>query len=161
MLPGVTLILYGAAASTLRETRSTAESAERKNAGPNSTARTAAVTTLANTAPLTRNGPCSARRGGGTALLDRLLHELFDERRRFPVPSLAARLHRADEHRLQRRLFLLEVEGDLVGGDAAPQRLHEEEIGGPDDRGREHEAREQDGRGREARPLHQVGEREE
>jgi hypothetical protein len=67
------------------------------------------------------------------ALLDGLGDELLDERARFPVPSLAARLDRADEHRLERRLLLFEIQRDLIVGDPAPQRPDDEEVDRPDD----------------------------
>ncbi len=80
-LPGVTAILYGAAASTLCDTRSIADKACRRNAGPSSTTSTAAATMAPNTAPLIRSGlfstrrVVSARQQTSIACVDQLLHQ--------------------------------------------------------------------------------------
>ena len=56
------------------------------------------------------------------------------------APGLPAGLDGADDRRLERRLVLLEIEGDLLVGHAAHQRAHEEQADEREQRDRQQHA---------------------
>ena len=98
----------------------------------------------------------------GLALLDRGLHQPLDQRAastsgRASAGLLAPDLHRAQHRRLQRRLVLLEVEGDPLVGDASPERKDQEARGQGQEGDVGEEAEAGDRPGLVAEVVHRIG----
>ena len=100
----------------------------RMNAGPTSDASSATTAIAPRATPFRCSGRMlDAMRGVEVrAHLERLFHDPLHERRGFGRVARAARLHRAEQRRLERRLVLLEIQRHLFIGDSLPQRTDEE-----------------------------------
>ncbi len=130
-LPGLTSIRYGAAASTLREMTNSADSPCLRKRGPSVKSATAASAITANVVACRRSGwrstfrPQSIASHLATADWTSRPHEHLRVRRvvGFGKP---ARLERADDLGLQRRLVFLEVQRHLFVGDVPEKRPHQE-----------------------------------
>ena len=90
---------------------------------------TAATVTRAPRVALAAAALDASRPQSIRAHLDRLFDDAFDEGLRFRR-GRAARLYRAQQRRLKRRLVLFEIERHLLVSDLAAQRPHEEPVNG-------------------------------